>query len=116
MPSTTSRIDTAFFKKCLEQKLKEIRGNRAVDATVLSDLNTRVGDSADQSTRIHEEWITLTRNQIDTLLVRLIREALTHLENGTYGTCQDCNADIPLRRLEAVPWTKFCVHCQDAQE
>lgn len=42
--------------------------------------------------------------------------ALRRLEDGTYGTCQDCGDAIDQRRLQALPATPFCTDCQSAHE
>jgi RNA polymerase-binding protein DksA len=40
-----------------------------------------------------------------------IDEALARVENGTYGFCTSCGADIPLERLRVLPTTPLCVDC-----
>ena len=40
-----------------------------------------------------------------------VQSALARLTAGTYGVCERCSAEIPVERLEAVPWTRTCVHC-----
>lgn len=42
-----------------------------------------------------------------------IDTALAKLDNGTYGTCEDCGRRIPLARLRAIPWASRCVACQE---
>ena len=44
---------------------------------------------------------------------KAVATALDQLEADEYGTCRDCGAEIPQNRLEAIPWTTLCVHCQD---
>jgi DnaK suppressor protein len=44
--------------------------------------------------------------------VRLIDSALAQLEQGDYGICANCGEEIPLARLEAVPFAIYCVDCQ----
>lgn len=41
------------------------------------------------------------------------RNALRRLQEGTFGICAQCEEEIPLKRLLAVPWTAFCIHCQE---
>ena len=41
-----------------------------------------------------------------------IREAEARLETGTFGVCEVCHGTIPLPRLRAVPWARYCVSCQ----
>ena len=47
---------------------------------------------------------------------RLLREtvaALKRIEDGTYGICESCEEAISTKRLEAVPWARYCIHCQE---
>ena len=44
----------------------------------------------------------------------LISEALERLEDNTYGICQECDEPISEKRLAALPWAKYCIHCQDS--
>ena len=48
--------------------------------------------------------------------VRQIRAALVRMENGTFGVCQYCRKAIPPKRLNAVPWTRFCIQCQETAD
>lgn len=45
-----------------------------------------------------------------------IDNALSRLQNGTYGVCADCGAQIPPRRLEALPFATLCVQCQSVAD
>jgi RNA polymerase-binding transcription factor DksA len=46
----------------------------------------------------------------------LVRDALARLEGDAYGVCRRCGQAIPPERLEAVPWTGFCVRCEEVVE
>jgi len=71
-------------------------------------------DEGDLSQQHHEEWIFLNRNTIDMKLLREIADALRRLEQGTYGTCMECEEPISVKRLNAVPWARYCVTCQES--
>lgn len=45
-----------------------------------------------------------------------IEQALARLDRGAYGTCEHCGKLIPVRRLEALPFTSSCVECEATQE
>ena len=45
-----------------------------------------------------------------------IRAAEARLETGAFGVCENCRGAIPLPRLRAVPWARFCVGCQSRGE
>ncbi len=52
--------------------------------------------------------------EMETLRDRLedIKNALVRIEKGRYGYCKRCNKEIPLKRLELVPETSYCVECE----
>ncbi len=43
-----------------------------------------------------------------------LREALARIDEGTYGKCERCGAEIPLERLEAIPTARLCVTCKQS--
>jgi RNA polymerase-binding transcription factor DksA len=45
------------------------------------------------------------------LAVAEARHALSKLDDDTYGTCEHCGDTLPFERLEAIPHSRFCVHC-----
>jgi DnaK suppressor protein len=79
---------------------------------VRGQSNERVAEE-DQGTVAHEEFVTMRRNHLDYTQLRLINEALDRMESGDYGTCLDCEEDIPNKRLTALPWAQYCVSCQE---
>jgi DnaK suppressor protein len=46
--------------------------------------------------------------------LRNARAALRRIQEGNFGTCQQCDEEIHLKRLAAVPWATFCIWCQEA--
>jgi RNA polymerase-binding transcription factor len=46
--------------------------------------------------------------------LRDTRAALRRIQEGSFGNCQECDEDIPPKRLAAVPWAQFCIRCQEA--
>jgi DnaK suppressor protein len=49
-------------------------------------------------------------------LLRAIDSASSRLEQGRYGTCEECGDDIPLKRLDALPFAVYCLDCQKGKE
>ena len=70
-------------------------------------------DEGDLSQQHHEEWIFLNRNTIDIKLLREISDALLRIDQDTYGICLECEEPISPKRLDAVPWARYCVTCQE---
>jgi len=74
----------------------------------------RSADEMDQTGRSTErEFAILGLNRRSDAL-RDIQSALRRIEDRTFGTCTNCEATIGKNRLEAVPWTPFCIRCQEA--
>jgi DnaK suppressor protein len=102
------------YKKILQKKADEVR--RSMSAQKVAQLVSRqdhVGDEGDLSQQSHEEWIFLNRNTLDVKLLREVEDALRRMEQGTYGICHECDEPISLKRLDAIPWAKYCVTCQE---
>src|SRR5437762_8119182 len=72
----------------------------------------RVGEE-DQAQYSLEEAVSLQLNGLEYSQLRQIQEALDRLHLGEYGTCLSCEEPIPAKRLEALPWAKYCVPCQE---
>jgi DnaK suppressor protein len=104
----------ATYKKMLERKAEEIRQGMSAQkaAQVVARLDVP-SDEGDLSQQHHEEWIFLNRNTIDIKLLREISDALQRIDQGTYGVCLECEEPISVKRLEAVPWARYCVSCQE---
>jgi RNA polymerase-binding transcription factor len=61
-----------------------------------------------------ELMFSISDNERATLLQ--IENALNRMDEGTYGVCSNCGNIIALPRLEAVPWARFCIDCQELAE
>jgi DnaK suppressor protein len=60
---------------------------------------------------IYEREINMALRRRTRRKVRLLQEALTRLEEGTYGICERCGREIGAQRLEAVPEARLCIEC-----
>jgi DnaK suppressor protein len=61
-----------------------------------------------------EFMFSLSGTERDTLF--MIEEALERLDDGQFGTCSNCENEIPVARLKAVPWARYCIDCQELDE
>jgi DnaK suppressor protein len=114
MSKGLSKAQIKKFKKMLEEKAEDIRGNlRSAAATVALARGEEPLDLEELPTQSHEEWIFLNRNSIDVMLLREIEEALKRIEDGTYGVCMESGEPISLKRLDAIPWARYCMRVQE---
>ncbi|MCA2218850.1 TraR/DksA family transcriptional regulator [Jidongwangia harbinensis] len=72
----------------------------------LTELNADTGDPGEAHNRA--ELLVATRRNIEQ-----ITGALHRIAEGTYGTCERCERNIPMERLEILPHARFCVPCQE---
>ena len=105
---------TKHLRRLLEGKLAELRA-RMMISTANSALyaDEDIYDWADLAERSHEAWLWVKKNSFDVALLREVEDALERLREKSYGTCMDCARPVARKRLEAVPWTRYCVSCQE---
>ena len=73
-------------------------------------------DPADMAANAYTKELLISMSANDRRLLGLIDESLTRIEAGEYGNCVNCDEPVPEKRLEAVPWARYCLSCQDKQE
>jgi DnaK suppressor protein len=74
------------------------------------------GDSLDIASSARDREITfmLKSRELDEL--RAIEDAIERIDNDDYGICANCEDPIEIKRLEAIPWARFCRACQEEME
>ena len=97
------------------EKLLEKRADVLSTLGIKFDTLARMGRVAeeDQAQITHDEFVSLHLNSLDYSQLRLVDEALDRLESGDYGICLGCEEPIPRKRLQALPWARYCVPCQE---
>ena len=73
-------------------------------------------DPADMAANAYTKELLISMSANDRKLLQLIDEALGRVEAGEYGECANCGEPVAEKRLDAVPWTRYCLKCQDLQE
>jgi DnaK suppressor protein len=73
-------------------------------------------DPADIASNAYTKDLLFTQSTNERNILRLVEDALRRIEAGEYGFCTNCEKEIHEKRLEAVPWARHCVVCQDLQE
>jgi DnaK suppressor protein len=73
-------------------------------------------DPADMAANAYTKELLVSMSANDRQLLKLIDEALDRIDEGEYGECTHCGKPIQEKRLEAVPWARHCLRCQDLNE
>jgi DnaK suppressor protein len=70
-------------------------------------------DALDEVQYATERELAIRNLDRDSNLLRNVRAALGRIEDGSFGVCLRCEEEISPKRLVAVPWTTFCIQCQE---
>ena len=115
MKTKLTSIDTGMRrrKSVLESKLVELlslsAGREELEIQQMADPLDQVRSVTDRDMAVE----TLNHQ---TRSIHEIRDALTRIENGSYGLCERCDEHIPAKRLDALPSARLCINCQSAAE
>jgi len=111
----------AELKRILEERrreiLSEVKGKmRDVRALGASGEGQGVLDAAETTEADIQDDIELALIQLKSETLHKIEEALTRLDEKTYGNCNECGDEISERRLRALPFAVRCKDCEEARE
>src|SRR5216684_6120228 len=104
-------IQLKQFKRALRAQQMSAIHDRGENREIIAFEKS--ADEMDQAgLSVEREFAVLGLNRRSELL-RNIEAALRRVEDGTFGTCANCEETIGRNRLVAVPWTPFCIRCQE---
>ncbi|MGH9542306.1 MAG: TraR/DksA family transcriptional regulator [Terriglobales bacterium] len=115
--ATMEKKRLEHFKKRLVQKQTELlqavsrneQDGRAADEEATQDV-------ADKAINSYTKEFLFHLSNSDRNLLQMVAEALQRIKDGTYGQCASCGNDMNPKRLEAVPWARHCLNCQERVE
>jgi DnaK suppressor protein len=105
-----TKTELGKFKNTLEAKQAELVNfvrNREGIAIEKSP------DALDEVQHAAERELAIRNLDRESNLLRNVRGALRRLQEGQFGTCVHCEEEISPKRLAAVPWTAYCIQCQE---
>ena len=109
------RID--FYKKRLEEERHDLLGlvtRGEQDGRTVEEEGTQ--DLADKAAHAYAKEFLFQQISSERTVLQEIEQALNRIEAGRYGECLQCGGPIQKKRLEAVPWARHCIPCQEAQD
>jgi DnaK suppressor protein len=111
-----NKKDLAEIKKLLIEKKAELlnKTNNAQRDINSDDIN--VGDEIDTARQNSDKEMFFELVAGDKITLNAVNDALAKIEKNTYGTCECCGEEIPAERLKAIPWTRYCIKCQEEAE
>jgi len=105
------------FKKRLEERQRELRQTvtRTAQDGREADVET-AQDIADRAAQSYNKEFLFHQSNNERQLLQMVEDALSRIHEGTFGECISCGNEINPKRLEAVPWTRHCIECQEKLE
>lgn len=106
-----------YYKKKLEARREELlkliarteQEGRAADEDPTVDL-------ADKAANSYTKEFLFGQTDHDRVILQLVEEALQRVRSNDFGLCVNCEEEVQQKRLEAVPWARHCISCQEKQE
>lgn len=75
-----------------------------------------VPDIADRATNAFQREFSFSVSENEGRMLKLIDEAIKRVDSGIYGLCTHCDQPIEEPRIHAIPWARYCISCQEAQD
>lgn len=104
-----------ILEKLKEDTLREIRKSVKKGTEAVAAIEPG-GDIYDQASSERDRELGLLLGDREREKIHSIDEALLRIDEGDYGICEECDEDIPLGRLKAMPFTRHCVKCKSDLE
>lgn len=111
-------------KRTMEQYRKKLLEKRR-ELTAAYTKNRHYGresdeggtqDLADKASSSYTKEFLYSLSNTERSILEEVERALKRIDSGEYGTCADCEEKISRKRLDAVPWARHCVPCQERVE
>jgi DnaK suppressor protein len=110
-------MDIPHFKKRLLDKERELLSDIArFESQARESGDGEVGDPLDRATISEGKSTAFEESNLEWQTLRQVRDALQRIEDGTYGQCIECGRQIEIARLEAIPWTPYCLQDQEKHD
>ena len=110
-------LNIKHFKQRLLDKEQELTAAILRLETEARDSRVaEVGDSGDRAVSSENKSEAFQEGTVEFQMLTEVRDALRRIEDGTYGKCINCGRDIEPARLEAIPWTPYCLEDQEKRD
>jgi DnaK suppressor protein len=110
-------MDTQPFKQRLLARERELIDDIArFENEARESRAAEVEDPIDQVTSSENKAASFQESTLAAETLKQVRDALRRIDDGSYGKCIDCGRPIEPARLEAIPWTSYCLADQQKRD
>ncbi len=115
----TKETLTAAEIKDIKKQLEELKADAEKRLKEKKDMDmpeAEVGDPIDAASQSLDKEILFELSGNSHNTIGQIEAALRKIEKGIYGRCELCRQPIPKKRIKALPFARYCIHCQTSSE
>lgn len=105
------------FRERLVQKKQQILEAYAKNKSYGMEADAEgAQDLADKASNSYTKEFLFSLSNSERETLQLVDEAIGRLGDKRFGTCAVCAGEVERKRLEAIPWARHCIACQQKQE
>lgn len=109
--------DVENFKRKLLEMRRDLLGQVEKKKLYSKEVGEDgIPDSGDVAAYSYSKEVLMGLGENERTKLRLVEEALAKIDEGIYGVCERCEEAIPVKRLDLLPFTRYCVQCQSELE
>ncbi len=108
-----TKIGLTKYKGMLESKKAELTAGLRHREDIAIE---KASDALDEVQQAGERELAIRNLDRGSTLLRDVNAALARVADGSYGVCLHCDEEIKPKRLDAVPWARYCIACQEAAD
>lgn len=112
----TPKSARLYEEKLLQQKHLLEKSMLSAVAQGRETVADETLDPADQAVFSYQKELLFSQGTTGHAQLAMVKEAIRRLKEGSYGECLRCSEEIGAKRLAAVPWSRYCIACQEKIE
>jgi len=106
------------YRSLLEEKrrilLEAYSKNKSLGSETGSD--EKAADLVDMAANASTKEFLYSLSNTDREMLKAVEDALSRLDDPDFGECVECEEKMSKKRLNAIPWARYCVSCQELAE
>jgi DnaK suppressor protein len=105
------------YEDALRKKQRELHDSFERDKVAgNAQPDDGIQDLADKAASAYSKELNLSLSDVERNVLISIDEAFVRIRDNTFGVCTNCSNTIGEKRLQAIPWSPYCIDCQELVE
>jgi DnaK suppressor protein len=113
MPTAVKTVRKNPYREILLKKRSELVASVKGEPDALRADSIQTPDADEFAVKAANQDVAATTLELRSQMLKEIERSLKQMVDGTYGVCEGCGEEISPNRLKAIPWTRYCLACQE---